>query len=287
MARPSSSTSRVMVCRFLTLALPPRSPKDTNPSWHGQISRVMPTFAPERLPRILVRGKRPTCPIDAIITASWADTSTTWGRPEASALNAATTASGPTWAQAVGSVHRTGARSGSPVQYMFPVDAITPRSLALHAARGPSDPNGVTRTHTAPGAAAGSRSSAPGQPGVPSTTSAPARSSATRGSSGPLDSMQVFPALQAAKRSEVPSGPSGGTTRRGSPPGGSTFTTSAPRSARIRPVMAAGSPATSTTRTPASNASGTAPSPGTARISPGARRRRVRGRGRRRPIPVR
>ena len=130
MARPSSATSRVMVCMLATRALPPRRPKDTNPSPHGQISRVIPTLAPERLPRFLVRGKRPTCPIEAIITASWAETSTTWGRPEASALKVATTASGPTWDHAVGSVHRTGARSGSPVQYMFPVDAITPRSVA-------------------------------------------------------------------------------------------------------------------------------------------------------------
>src|SRR5579863_1898569 len=144
-----------MVCMLATRAFPPRSPKDTNPSWQGQISRVIPTLAPERLPRILVRGNRPTWPIDAIITASCAETSTTWGRPEARALNVATTASGPTWAQAVGSVHRTGARSGSPVQYMFPVDAMTPRSLALQLARGPSTPNGVTRTHTASGARPG------------------------------------------------------------------------------------------------------------------------------------
>ena len=46
-------------------------------------------------------------------------------------------ASGPTWDQAVGSVQRTGARSGSPVQYMFPVDAMTPRSLAFQPRPGP------------------------------------------------------------------------------------------------------------------------------------------------------
>jgi len=35
---------------------------------------------------------------------------------------------------------------------MFPVDAMTPRSDARHDARGPSRPNGVTATQTAPGA---------------------------------------------------------------------------------------------------------------------------------------
>ncbi len=269
-----------------TLALPPRRPNDTNPSAQGQISRVMPTLAPDRLPRTPVRGNRPTWPIEAIITASWAETSTTWGRPEASALSAATAASGPTWDQAVGSVQRTGARSGSPVQYMFPVDAMTPRSLARHRARGPSDPKGVTRTHAASGARAGSSSRAPGHPGVHSTTSAPARSSARWGSSGPRTSTQVLPALHAVKRSDVPSGPSGGTARSGSPPGGSTLTTSAPRSARIRPVIAAGSPATSTTRTPASSASGTSSRPDMC-WTPAAATRRVRGRAPRRPSPGR
>ena len=275
-----------MVCMFATLALPPRRPKETNPSAQGQISRVMPTLAPDRLPRIWVRGKRPTWPIEAIITASWAETSTIWGRPEASAVSVATTASGPTWDQAVGSVQRTGARSGSPVQYMLPVDAITPRSVARHRARGPSDPKGVTRTHTASGARAGSISRAPGHRGVLNTTSARSSSSASRGSSGPVASKQVFPAFQAAKRSDVASGPRGTTARRGSPPGGSTFTTSAPRSARIRPDMAAGSPARSTTRTPASSASSPAPSPDTREPRP-ARRRRARARARRRPTPAR
>ena len=58
--------------------------------------------------------------------------------PLHSAVSAANAASGPVCAYAVGSVQRTGARSGSPVQYMFPVAAITPRSEARHAARGPS-----------------------------------------------------------------------------------------------------------------------------------------------------
>src|SRR5580698_54215 len=104
--------------------------------------------------------------MEAIITASCAETSTTWGRPEARPVRAAMAASGPTWDQAVGSVQRTGARSGSPVQYMFPVEAMTPRSPAFHPERGPSPPKAVTLTHTAPGAVDGSTTRAPGQPGV-------------------------------------------------------------------------------------------------------------------------
>ncbi len=75
----------------------------------------------------------------ATSTTSCIDTSTRCGRPVHSAVSAANAASGPVCAYAVGSVQRTGARSGSPVQYMFPVAAITPRSEAVHAARGPDD----------------------------------------------------------------------------------------------------------------------------------------------------
>src|SRR5208282_1583360 len=103
---------------------------------------------------------------------------------------------------------------------------------------------------------AGSTTRAPGHNGVDSTMSAPAKSWASFGSSVDRISTTVFPAFHTAKRSDVLSGPKGGTRRKGSPPGGSTFTTSAPRSARIRPVMAAGSPAMSTTRTPARRVSG-------------------------------
>ena len=210
-ARPRL-TSRVMVCMFFTRALPPRRPKDTKPSRQGQISRVTPTLAPERLPLLPVFGERPAWPMEAIITASWAETSTIWGRPEASAVSAATAASGPVCAQAVGSVQRTGARSGSPVQYMFPVEAITPRSLAFHRDRGPSRPKGVTWTHTAPGARAGSTSRAPGQPGVASTMSAPASSSSRRGSSGPSTSTRDLPAFQTTSAATCRRG-------RGAPPG--------------------------------------------------------------------
>ncbi len=165
--------------------------------------------------------------------------------------------SGPTCAQAVGSVQRTGGLSGSPVQYMFPVEAMTPRSVAFHADRGPSSPNGVTETHTALGAAPGSTAIEPGHPGVSMTASACSRSSVRRGSSGPSTSIVVSPVFHTANRKDVPSvsAPDGGTRRRGSPPFGSTFTTVAPRSARMRPVIAAGSPARLTTRSPCRSAS--------------------------------
>ena len=57
----------------------------------------------------------------------------------------------------------------------------------------------------------------------------------------------ALPAPQARKR--------WGSARNACPPGGSTSTTSAPKSARIRPAIAAGSPARSTTRVPARSAS--------------------------------
>ena len=145
-----------------------------------------PHARPRALALLPVFGDRPTWPMDAIITASWAETSTTWGRPEANALGRPPRPRGPTCDQAVGSVQRTGARSGSPVQYMFPVEAITPRSLARHRHRGPSAPNGVTWTQTAPGARAGSTSRAPGQPGVSSTMSAPAEQLVQAGVVGPV-----------------------------------------------------------------------------------------------------
>ena len=49
---PSSSAMRpVSVVRLGTRALPPRSPNETQPSLHGQISRVRPMLAPRRAPR--------------------------------------------------------------------------------------------------------------------------------------------------------------------------------------------------------------------------------------------
>src|SRR3954452_14288447 len=80
-------------------------------------------------------------------TTSCSDTSTSSGRtPDASALNAANAVSDAPCAYAALPADRTGARSGSPVQYMFPDAAITPRSEARHDDRGPDDPNGVTVT---------------------------------------------------------------------------------------------------------------------------------------------
>src|SRR5680860_392587 len=174
-------------------------------------------------------------------TTSCIETSTRWGSPDASAVSAANAVSGPVWAYADGSLHRTGGRSGSPVQYMFPLAAITPRSDPRQRARGPTRPNGVTLTHTASGARSGSSTSAPGKPGVSITTSVVASSDANRASSGPSTTRLVLPALQAMNRC-------GSAARSGSPSGSSTRTTAAPRSPRMRPAIAAGSPARSTTR---------------------------------------
>src|SRR4051794_31827500 len=83
----------------------------------------------------------------ATSTTSCSDTSTSSGRtPDATAVSTANAVSDAPCAYAALPAHRTGARSGSPVQYMFPDDAITPRSDACHDERGPLDPNGVTTT---------------------------------------------------------------------------------------------------------------------------------------------
>src|SRR6266540_3102171 len=244
---PSSTTSRVSVSRLGTRAFPPRSPKDTHPSLHGQISRVRPMLAPRRAPRCPVFANSASPTMLATNTTSCIETSTRSGAPEASAASTAYAVSPPTCAYPDGSLHRTGGRSGSPVAYMFPLAAITPRSDARHPERGPVRPNGVTLAQTACGAVSGSRSKAPGNPGVSMTASAVARRSARRASPGPSTSTLAFPALHARKR--------WGSARSGWPPRGSTNTTSAPRSPRIRPAIAAGSPARSTTRVPARSAS--------------------------------
>ena len=194
------STRRVRVSRLGTRALPPRSPKLTNPSRVGQISRVRPMFAPRRMPRNPVCGKRAGVAMFATSTTSCIETSTRCGRPLASPVSAANAVSAPTCAYPDGSVHRTGSRSGSPVQYMLPLAAMTPRSDARQSARGPVSPNGVTLTQTAAGASAGSSVHAPGKPGVSMTMSASARSSSSAGSSGPETTTDCFPAAQAAHR---------------------------------------------------------------------------------------
>ena len=180
-------------------------------------------------------------------TTSCIEMSMRFGEPEASAVSTANAVSAPTCAYPDGSLHRTGGRSGSPVAYMFPLDAITPRSDARQPACGPVAPNGVTRAQTAREARAGSRSNVPGKPGVSITASAVASSSSRRGSSGPSTTTLALPAPQARKRR--------GSARSGWPSRGSTRITSAPRSARMRPAIAAGSPARSITRVPARSAS--------------------------------
>ena len=118
------------------------------------------------VPRNPVCGKRAGVAMFATSTTSCIDTSTRCGAPARTARSAPRTRPpGPVCAYAVGSVQRTGARSGSPVQYMFPVAAITPRSEARHAARGPSSPNGViAHPHRVGRAARIERRWTPGRP---------------------------------------------------------------------------------------------------------------------------
>ncbi len=240
--RTGSPICALSVSRLGMRALPPRRPKLTKPSAHGQISRVRPTLAPRRRPRSPSRAKRPALPIEATMTASWIDTSICCGRPVASPVRAAKAASGPTCANATGSAQRTGGRSGSPVAKRLPVEARIPRSPARHPARGPVRPKGERWTHTAPGA----RSASTPWPVVASTTSASARSSSRSGSSTGIGSI-VERAVHTAWRCSC--------WRNQPPSGGSGRVTVAPRSARIRAASAPDSPVRSTTRIPPSTAS--------------------------------
>ena len=66
----------------------------------------------------------------------------------------------------VGSVQRTGARSGSPVQYMFPLAAITPRSDARHAGARPVEAERRDAAPTPrPARAPGRAGACPARPG--------------------------------------------------------------------------------------------------------------------------
>ena len=155
-----------------------------------------------------------------------------WGRPAARPVSAANAISGPPWATDAGHAGRTGARSASPVAYMFPDDAMTPRSDARHVALGPSRPNGVTSTQTARGAALRSTSGTPGSNGVHKTTSADASNDGRSSSSA-----VVLPSPQAA-------------ARRWSMYLGPTTVTAAPSSANRRPATCTGSLPISTTTVP-------------------------------------
>src|SRR5256886_13410250 len=133
-------------------------------------------------------------------TTSCIEMSMRCGEPDASAVSTPNAVSAPTCAYPDGSVHLTGGRSGSPVAYMFPLAAMTPRSDARQPACGPVPPNGVTRAQTAPEARAGSRSNVPGKPGVSITASAVANSASRQGASGPSTTTPPLPAPPARER---------------------------------------------------------------------------------------
>ena len=119
---------------------------------------------------------------------------------------------------------RIGARSGSPVQYMFPDAAITPRSDARQPERGPSLPNGEMRTHTACGARAGS------------SWCVPRRAELVEHDVG-VGEQRVERGVVGRERDHLLAGvPRAGDVagRARSPPGGTTRTTSAPRSPSTR-----------------------------------------------------
>ena len=239
---PASETSLVRISRLGIRALPPRRPNDTKPSSVGQISRVRPMLAPRRLPRAPVSAKPATATMFATSTTSCIDTSTRCGKPVASAVIAANAASGPECAYAVGSVHRIGARSGSPVVYMFPDAAIAPRSDTSQPARGPSLPSGEIRTHTASGARAGSTRERSGESDLVDHDVGAGEQLVERGVVGGERDHLLARVPGAGRRC----------VGNGSPAGGTTRTTSAPRSPSTRAARAPVSPPRSSTRKPSS-----------------------------------
>ena len=128
---------------------------------------------------------------------------------------------------------------------MLALAAITPRSDARHCDRGPVSPKGVRLTHTDCGAVAGSTVHAPGSYGVSRTTSARANNLVKVGSSTPATGTTRVRCVQAVYRY--------GSARSGSPVGGSGRTTSAPRSANMRPAIAPGAAVRSSTTMPSSS----------------------------------
>src|SRR5512132_3834583 len=159
-----------------------------------------------------------------------------------------------------GSVVRTGASPGSPASQRLPLAAVTSRSDAGTSASGPVAPNGVMVTTTSFDAAcAGSTTSR----GCSTTSATCSSASRVAASSGATTTLLLFAlsAIHMSPRSASARSPmNGGTRRTGSPAGGSAFTTSAPRSARVRPQCATAAapqmslPTSSTTRRPSSTA---------------------------------
>src|SRR5581483_10041679 len=179
------------------------------------------------------------------------DTSTCWPRPVRRRAKTASSAPAAAYIPVqngdCGRLVRTGAPPGSPASHRQPLDAVT-------SARGPEAPYGVIVTTTRRGSARAGSTTIAGW----STTSAP-RTSASRvaASPGARTTLRLFAfsAIHRRPRSRSARSPTyGGTRRTGSPSGGSAFTTSAPRSARVRPQCATAAaphtsfPTSSTTR---------------------------------------
>src|SRR5215213_5238654 len=127
--------------------------------------------------------------------------------------------------------------------------------VAAQSAYGPSSPNGVSAPTTRCGwRDASSRASSPGASSTPELTSTSecASSSSNRSTSAASvrsSTTPRLPALRTANASDT-SLRTGARLRAGEPPGGSTFTTSAPRSPSRRAVSSPRSTVQSTTRRP-------------------------------------
>ncbi len=198
-------------------------------------------------------------------TADCADTSTYCPRPVIPrwirAVMAPKAASAPAHEGACGRVTRIGSPPGSPHSDMAPLIAMISRSEARRSRYGACWPKGEIDTMMRPGLSARRRSkSSPRRaryPGAKLSITKSAFRTIARSVSRPASLsrssvMLRLLAFNAAQRRLIlpPSTVStnGVHCRSGSPPGGSTLMTSAPRSARMRPVRNPRASVRSTTR---------------------------------------
>ena len=95
---PSAVNWRTTASHVLARDGPPRIPKTMKPSRQRHTSRVRPMEPPERLPRSPCWNMLTWADMLAAVIASAMETSTCWGVPDASAVNAARATSPATWA---------------------------------------------------------------------------------------------------------------------------------------------------------------------------------------------
>src|SRR5438309_1170764 len=244
---------------------PPWIAKLTNPSAHAHRFRNRePTLLrPSRNGPVRLCSSRAMSHHSAaggwiVVIAACADTSTRCAVGDWSATSAPSAPYMPLQYGDCGCVVLTGGRPSSPASHRLPLAAVTSRSEAGRPESGPSWPKGVIET-TIVSRTSSSSPSPRSLPGGKDSTTMRAVATSRVNRARPSDDARsqvtprlfTFAASHGMERSLFSTSPTnGGCTRSASPPGGSTFTTSAPRSARMRPHTAPLRSARSRTRQP-------------------------------------